>query len=122
MRMGFPVPKRTEPYCYNGVPTASILHAAKSRTKGQGRGDKVKATVGTSLTHMFNFGSAFQGMLSVLGFSVVILAGIFISMHLLNIYTVPSTLEEEAIRAKIVKKERKRYIKHELTKAENAIK
>jgi hypothetical protein len=61
-------------------------------------------------------------MLSVLGFSVVILAGIFISMHLLNIYTVPSTLEEEAVRAKIVKKERKRYIKHELTKAENAIK
>jgi len=89
--MGLPVPDRKEPYCYNGVPTASILHAAKSRNHGKFVNEKVKASIGTSLFDMFNFGPAFQGMLTVVFSSFCILAGVFFVMHNLNTYTAPST-------------------------------
>lgn len=121
--MGFPVPKRKEPYCYNGVPTASILHAAKSRHSG--KPEKVKATVGTSLGDMFKFGPAFQGMLTVLWYSFGTFCLVLFLMHLLNIWTAPADDNSpEAIeaRAKEFNDARRLKVKQEIEKTEAALK
>jgi len=85
--MGFPVPERKAPYCYNGVPTASILHAAKGKERKSYQPNKVQATVGTSIFDMFKFKGAMSGILTTLTFGFGVLATVFLLMHTCNTWS-----------------------------------